>query len=667
MNNSFYKKIKDLFCLHPVIFLCLLFTLVAAIVSRCSLIDPLKFFVVQVCFVYVPGVALQRLIGINYENRLVRGLVSYLFGYALSIIIYLALLMTSIQDNILYFYGGVFLVSVVYLIYQKQSCIDGKLEKNELKWFSLVLLGVIGTGCLLFQCANITPRLKSGNVIIYQDLVFWMRNAVAVTKGYPVPELSIAGLDFYYHYFSSVHLAFLKFTTGIELFDLCFVYSYLLAGFILVSGLYVVTKQLMVKKGLTFVTMIFVLFTVNLDKFTDVAFNSHILKTSFGFAEGLGFFCVTLYFYLRMLKNEDARWRLFLVSMFLLFATTGLKGPLGAILLVGVFIGSVMMMFKNGRMVYGLVSGIGLFVAFLIPLVLFVMNFHTPSEGEHSSLSISATDTVLHSQYFESFYYYLIHAGLWNPLAYIIIVVCFLLSVFLIPFLVFLSTYKKKKFSDEEIVVVAMVFVGTSLGLFVSQAGMSQVYFLFIAIILMFLLVFYMAKGQINDTKVAKRLKIVFVVGFSLFCLYYYKPAISSAASVIRTFVPGKSMDETGLTINKKEMEGLRWGRSNLPDGAILLSNKVLFDMGSRSFWVSSLTERQAFFESYDYSNVDKKTIEENCELVESFYKADENACKSLRQKGVTHAIVFKGCQPNRYPSCCSILFENDNIAIIEL
>lgn len=664
MSNSFYKKVKDLFCAHTVVFLCFLFTLFAAIISRCSLIDPLKFFVVQVCFVYIPGVTLQRLIGINYENKLVRGLVSYLFGYALSIIIYLALLMTSVQENILYFYGVVFLLSGVYLIFQKQSCTDGELEKNEMKWFSLVLLGVLITSCLLFQCANITPMLKRGNVFINQDLVFWMRNTVAVTKGYPVPELSIVGLDLYYHYFSSVHLAFLKFTTGIELFDLCFVYSYLLTDFILVSGLYIVTKKLMGQMRLTFIAIIFVLFTVNLDQFTDVAFNRHIFKASFGFAEGMGFFSVTLYFYLRMLKNEDARWRLFLVSMFLLFMTTGLKGPLGAVLLVGFFIGSVIMMFKYGRIVYGLVSGVGLLVAFLIPLVLFVMNFHAPSMGEHSSLSISATDTVFHSHYFESFYNYLIGVGLWDSLAYIIIVVCYLLSVFLIPFLVFLCTFKKRSITDEDIVVVAMVIVGTLLGLFVSQAGMSQIYFLFIALVLMFLLVFYHAKEHICDIK---RLKIVFAVGFLLFCLNYYNSAISCAASVIRTFVPGNSMDETGLTINKEEMEGLRWGRSNIPEDAVLLSNKVLFDMGSRSFWVSSLTERQAFFESYDYSNVDKKKIEENCELIESFYKADENAYKHLRQNGVTHAIVFKGCQQNQYPSCCSILFENDDITIIEL
>ena len=89
--------------------------------------------------------------------------------------------------------------------------------------------------------------------------------------------------------------------------------------------------------------------------------------------------------------------------------------------------------------------------------------------------------------------------------------------------------------------------------------------------------------------------------------------------------------------------------------------------MGSRSFWVSSISERQAYFEAYDYANVSKEMIEDNCSMISTFYEGNLDALHSIKKKGVTHAVIFKDIVPNGYPKTCKEIYKNDKIIIVEL
>lgn len=670
MYKRFLSSIIHSCKAHPVFLICLLFPFLAALISRCCLLDPIKFISVQVLFVYLPGYALQRLTGLSYQNKLVRGIVSYATGYVLSIIAYLALLMMSLQHFSLYVSLFLSLLSVVYLFISKRSNTDGELKENEHKHYTTIYLLSLLLCCFIFQCGNLSPMLREGNVLIDQDILYWMRNSVAATKGYPLPELSVAGLSFYYHYFSSIHMAFLNLNTGIEMFDLSFVYSYLITVFLLVSGLYVICRLLIKNNKYVFVAMAFVLFTTNLDMFTHAFLNYHLFKVSFGFAEGVGIFCITLYYYIRLLRGDNKQWLLLIMAMLMLFTTTGLKGPLAAVLLVGIATGSLIMMFMKGRPVSSVVSGVCLLVSFLVPMLLFVVNMHSQSVGNTAMLTVSATDTMFHSHYFEKMHEFLTGFGVWGPLSYAINFVGYLFFVFLIQLFVFFIVFKNRKPIEEEIIIIVMTFMGTALGMFVSQSGMSQMYFLLIAMVLSFLLSFTWLQDRKIEAKKNNRLKAVFVLGLLLMCMHYVGPAIASERNFVSTISIASNDNqkaETGLTVTKAEMEGLRWGRNNLPNDAILLSNKVFFELGARSFWVSAITERQTFFESYHYSNVGPEKIEFNKSVIEAFYNGDKSAYERLREYGVTHAVVFLGGAPNDYPASCKKIYENSDMVIIEL
>ena len=437
--------------------------------------------------------------------------------------------------------------------------------------------------------------------------------------------------------------------------------------------------MLMPKCKYIFVTICFVLFTVSLERITHISYNSHILKSSFGLAEGLGMFCFTFNYYIRMLREEKNKWVLLLMTGLMLFATTGLKGPVAAIMLVGIATGSVIMMFKNHEFLYGALSGLTLLVFFLVPLVLFVINLHSEAaEGSHAVISLSATDTIFHSHYFENIYDKMINAGVWKPLTYIIVVIMYLISTLLIPLILLVITFKRKVVNDIDIIAIVMIVVGCVLGMFVSQEGMSQMYFFFVSITLIFLLDFSWIQDRALEKNRYKALIIVFVIGLALWGIYYKNVFISNTVNLVKSTKIGndylekihqsKEGEDSGLTITKQEIEALRWCRANLPEDAIILSNKVLSsNMGSRSFWVSCITEHQTFFEAYDYSNVPKEIIDANCYLIDSFYNGYEQVLDSLKQKGVTHAVVFKGIIPNSYPIRCKMLYENNKIIVVEI
>ena len=670
---SYLKQIKQLVTVHPVFAVCILYIFFATALSRCCVFDACKFIFAQVAFIYIPGYVFQCLTGICYQNKLIRGIVSYATGYALSILVYLVLLIMSLHHYVIYVYAFIFLISIFVLFKLQPTEIDGCSESNEEKNFSFILLISLCISCLFFQCANLSPLLKEGNVTFNQDLVFWMRNAVAATKCYPLPEMSVMGKDFFYHYFTSIEIAFLHFTTNIEILDLCFTYSYQITIFLVVSGLYIICRSLISQVKIALIALCFILFTTNLELYTHIFLSNHIFTSSFGLAEGVAFFCFTLFYYLRLLKGDEKRNYILLITFLFFIVSTGLKGPIAAILLIGIAAGSLYLMFFKQQFVFGMLSGLLLLFAFLICLSSFVMNINGSAEepGSSSALSVSLVNTIFHSHYYERIYFDFTNVGIPQLLSYLLILFLYLISVFLIP-LGLTAIFKKREIVISDILLIPMIISGILLGLFVSQSGMSQMYFLFASIICLFLLTFSSFSLKKEDSLSYNKLKIIFLIGAFLFLYNNYGSGLSGIIGYVHSIKKEKTNSaaenvETGMTINHDEIVGLRWCRENLPQNSILLSNKVLAEGGARSFWSSSLSERQMFLESYDYTSVGQKEIKQRCSLIRRFYNGDNLSLSVLKSMGVAYAIIYKHISPHWFPNEGKIEFENTELMIVKL
>lgn len=697
----------------PIVSVLLFFLVIASIISRCYFIDTLKFLLVQVAFLFVPGYALQRVVGLRYENKLVRLLVSYATGYALSIIVYLFLLMCGVPYIVVYFYSAISVLSIIsILIIKRKGSADRFPDINEVFYFSLVLFISLCIACVLFQCGNLSPIIKEGNAYVHPDFVFWMRNSIAATKSYPLPDLSVMGRELHYHYFTSVEMAFLKYVSGVEMLDLCFTYSYIVSMLLVTSGLYVLADKLIVNSRKSLLACCFILFTANFDMFTWINLTD-LIYSPFGFGDGLAFFCFSLYYYFRMIEEKDVQWKIFPILVAFFFVTTGLKGTIASILLFGFAYGSLYMMIKEKRSSFGIISGVLLLFAFLIPLQLYVMG-EAVEAGSGRSVSFSFVGTLFYSGYFYKLYL-LIGSIIWYPLAFGLTFVLYLLLSLAIPIFLFVFFPYKWIIGVKDQILITIILVGILLGMFVAQGGMSQSHFFCVAIVCLFLYFFKIV--EIDSLRWKKPIISIFIIGLMLFGVYHYKRLSYGIDSYLKTvskspsdnleniFVSSeqdsncfggsndklqnnivddrltnrimasfnylfvylnKEHNNTGLTLTKNELYGLRWCRDNLPDNSILLSNKMFGDEEWRSFWVSSISERQTFEESYAYSNVNLTIAKNNIERIRKFYKGDPNI-QWLKNKKVNYAVIFKNIIPNKYPKECKVVFENIDLIVVEI
>lgn len=675
LGNLCIKELAGAFIKnHFVLILCLLLVAMATIISHLSFHCFIAFVLVQFFCIYIPGKALYQILKIDDKNELIQNFVSYALGYSISILLYLLFLILGIQRYIIYLYSVISIISIIYLLKIKnnQDCV--KTRFKETYSFGIILITAVLISTVLFQYQNLSPTIQKGNILYNQDLIFWLRNCVAATKAYPLPELSIMGTDFYYHYFTSIEIAFLHFTTRIELFDLCFAYSYIVSLFLLVSGLYVLLKEFIDNKKVVFFALCFILFTSGLENITHIYLSPHIYRVTFGLPEGLALFCFCLTFFFRWFKLGVKKWTYVIISLLFLIICTGLKGPIAAVLIIGIGLGCLLLLVHNISFWKVFFVGTLHLLGFIIILGLFVIGNKTSEEGSSTQLTFSYVNTLFHSHYFDKVYYFLYNLINLKLLSYLITLTLYLLATFPIPIaILYLSRrHLKYLYNDISLIWGGMIICGILLCILLSQSGMSQMYFMFVSIIGIFIVSISTYLLKINARKSNYTpLYILLVIGCILFMAQIPSKGKQGVKNAITDLSIAKvnayDKKETGKTINLQEMKGLRWTRDHIPYNSVLLSNKVLAEEGRRSFVTSSFSERQTYYESYAYSNQNQKVIKNKLNKIYSFYSGDKDISNILKKEGVTHAIVYKNILPNSYPTNNTIIFENKDIIVLEL
>ena len=692
--------------------------IVATIIGRTTIWNAAAFLAVQVLFIYMPGYAIMYRIPLPLTS-MERDFLSYAVGYSLSIVIYLISLILGIHNVIFYIYLPISLGAMSYLLIsiKRNKSVICYYTRYEKKWFSIILGLSLSIAMVLYECANLSPMLFADGVNItnYQDLMFWMRNGVAATHSFPLPDLSYLGSLFNYHYFSSVEIAFLHLTTGISNYDLCFVYSYLISIFLLTSGLYVLAKAYKISEKWSFVFISFVLFTCSLEKVTDINFISHIYVTSFGLAEGLAFFCFSfaLFKQIEESNNRNIMPRALLSFVFMVFV--GVKAPLALIFLFGVGFKGLYRLFVDRRNRWdGIVMSFVLSALFVLVLAVFVTGAMKTQEVQPVSnmdMYPSFTSTMLHPHIFSKFYNTLISTGIPHILLYPIVLCVYLIMALLIPILLFCYAYRnnsdngyKKVLFSSNLELIAMISVGVLLCIFISHKGMSQSYFMFPAIILLFLLAVKLLSITDGEKINKKYVITIFLSGALLFGGQFGTNMVADLYKLAKTTIlknterGQRTSEEDGRSINKEELAGLQWVKDNTPQSAIVLSNKIFakssndtcdfeslievpinsenyesltekyhYVYSARSYAVSCFSERQTFMEGYGYSNIDIRDIQSRAKIIFEFYSRNTESKTELERQGVSHAIIFKNIQPNEYPEQCKVIFENKEIKIVEL
>ena len=284
-----------------------IFALGSTLISGLGISVFFKYILAQTVFIFLPGFTIFKIFNLKTKNSNLELLLSYSIGYAFSIFLYSILLVLKLQNYTRIFGFFIFFCSILYLIKHKILFIrsENKPERQSEEKFIFVMLFILYIiGIFTFQLDNNFVG-KINVVKPDQDLMYWFRNSVAATRNFPLEDLSISGVNFYYHYFSSFYNAYLHLVSGVELFDICFTYSFINNIFLLFSAIYLFCSEFIKNTKNLFLSIFLILFTAGIEKYVIVTYITHLYIKSFGAVEGLSLSIFSFLFFIVLLHILD--------------------------------------------------------------------------------------------------------------------------------------------------------------------------------------------------------------------------------------------------------------------------------------------------------------------------------------------------------------------------
>lgn len=641
----------------------LLFVVLASVVARSFWGIP-AIIVIVTCHYIIPGIALQKLSGCAWYsdyNKLI--LSSFAVGYALSISVYTLLLILGLHKYVILTSVIISLLSLIYIWRNFSDFIN--LRNENTGFVSLLLFLCLGISFVGFQLSNLSASIL-GYQNIYQDLIYWFRNAVAATISYPLPDLSVMDKDFYYHYFSSLGIADAYYISGVDLYNLCFTYSYIFNIPLVVGSVYLISSELVKNKLYLYVTCVLILFGTTIESITFTDNLEHLYYCSFGFAEGFALSLYSFYFYKRIFYSNIFG---IAFSLMIFAVAVGAKAPVALVVLMGIICDCLIAAARKKHVLKSFVISSAYLVTFVVVVFLFVIDINPQYYGAgNGSLSLS-TDTIFYPPFFNSIY-----GSIHNviPFAPIPMFIVFLLYIMINSYAIIAGAiilWRNRIYIDWKNTELSflMIFVsGYVLFLFLSHSGFSQVYFYFAAIPFGYLYIMSIIDLYGFSLMKSEKILVMVVVALMLFCFSYsFVKKVSETYNVLYCNLEQKI---TGSSITSEELEALSWVRENVDKTAILISNKYVAENGFRTFVISAYTEHQTYMEGYFYSaSIKDKTIRHRNDLLVRFFANDKSVQKQLQTEGVTHVVLFKNIQEAIPDIKGKVIYENSSVAVYAL
>lgn len=661
MKNLVFSRLIEI--------LFLIFSCIVAIIFNDSFFLLLRFIFSQIHTLLL-GYSIFKLVKIKFNSSLVFLFLSYALGYSVDIVIYILLLFLGIQSFSLYVSIILFVLSFFVFLSNYLKNVNSYKIQNifDVLNISVIFFLILLISLFSYLCYNLIP--SNGSISINQDLMFWLRNTVAATKGFPLQELSTSGINLYYHYFSSLYLAYIHFVSGIELSNLCFGYSILINSILLVGSVYCFCDQLI--KKYKYLAIIIILLTEGFQNVVVVYYLHHLFVGSFGCAEGFSLSLFSFYFFIRLFRNEGQYWRQFFIALLFFGVSLGTKAPIACVVLASIGIGCFFILFNKNSSYKGLVTGLSyLFIFFTVYLV-FIQGINNESGVSTQTMGVSLTGTVL-SGYMKSVYNFLLDFMKIEVLAYLCCFVCW--SIFAHPLLFFLIIFsitltRKYSYTKEQILLIVAFLVAFLLSVFVSQSGHSQMYFYFSFI--PFATVFVFSRFEMLDYSILKQktVKIVFTLLLTICCFnsifYLGRYSFIGLKKILKNYESKKN--SSGVSVSLLETDALRWFRENTPTDSIFVTNKIFGINGNRSFVTSAFTERQCFIEGSDYTSFPSSiSKEERILLVKDVFSGNKESINLLKEKGVDYIVIYESIPYNLNKNECNVVYTNSKISVIEL
>ncbi|MDD2970500.1 MAG: hypothetical protein PHE02_00015 [Lachnospiraceae bacterium] len=653
------------------------FSLFMSFISGNAITYALQYFFFQVFFLLLPGTALVLCAKFKLKNRLELFALGYLTGYVLNIFSYY---MVAPFGCILLLKYLLFLEAIVagYVCFRYRDIISNYPEDYKANILCTLVMGVmIGIKIITYYGVNRIPYKAGTQNFITADILYYIGNAIELTKEYPPKDFRVFGQKFYYYYWGSMQLAVIKSFVNMAVHEIEFCFAFMQGPILLVLSAYMLLQRTIKNFIIRCYGLISLLLLTGYEMLMSCTYLSHIYLSSFGFDIGLAFLMLTLYFIISCYEGKGISWKYLFFSLAALSVTTGSKAPVAVILMISLGLFSAYQLFirKEWKSIPAGILMLGTFLLVYFTVVSHGMNTIQSDKG----LTIGFLEIMRVSKawnYLQPF---------WGK---------GILSCILLPFIVFILfvisnpnvyicmgmgiagsiKYKIKNNALQGIFLMTGLF-SIFFFLFTHQEGKSEAYFLmcsYLFLIMYGLLGIDKWIGRFSKKKrFLKRVwmlqAILIIVGIMVLFIQYYSYFRDGVKRIIGRLDTVYEEEQYNL-ISYEEYNAYEWIRNNTDEDALILSNVMLQERQGRNFITGVFTERHLWLEGWEYGFGDKDIdmIEDKKAVIHSVMDGDVAAIDEISQAGVSYVIRIKRITPENELSGGRLekVFENDEVDI---
>ena len=565
---------------------------------------------------------------------------------------------------------------------------------------SMLLLNVVGVDL---------HALKS--VRFPHDFVWHISNVASASKGAFFDDARLAGHVFYYHFFGDLLLGMCKkIFPMITAFDLVMRCTPFLVSYIFSIGLYALAQN-RAKRPLLVCALFycagFAIDTMLLDHGTGTSLlNFHVLTNVNGMALSLPSI-IALYLY--VFEWRGAGDKLYYLNLFLLSAAaSGIKGPAALVLVAAIF-GTVVIRALLCRVMRpepaaeeavgkcgGGVSRYALLWKSLVVLAAFAAVYVLVIEGAGNLLKESSNNRAVAFSLSRTFMLsplgkaicHLREMGIPGKAMYGLMALT-LGSVEMIGplFLIFAGeslkdgvrmAAGKEMPPDDALTDILAGWIGIGGFWFLAQEGLSQMYFLFVAILFVLKYCFHAARrlqGRIVGRVIAAACVRWLLLGTRAL-LNQVRFAIADNTERRSEWMAEGDRSNPGY-LTAGELEAMEWIRDHTPKDSVLAVDRQSLRSGGvtseddcRFFYYSAFSERSVYLEGFSYSDADSGLIEERLAVNNRIYKATGSDFReAVREAGVDYIVVTKRLAEaaGGLEGAVKPVFSNEDIEIYEV
>lgn len=650
---------------------------IAGLFAGVTVYNMFLFLFIQLAGILLPGFFLLQWAGLHFKNKISDLFIGYGIGLVIWALVYAVLIYLNLHKwspYLLYTVSAFSVLAVLSHHIRKNLCSCIRSDNVDNIFLLSIFAVLFVFGFLVFQYPH---RLVSdtGYLDMHMDHVYWFKNCVASTKGYPLPELSAMGINLYWHLFSSFNIALFHFSTGIDIYFLCFSLSYIWHIFLMIGGAYTLASELLSNRKYVFTSLVLILLCSSAEPYTLVYYLDHLWGCSMGTADAIAVCMMAFALTIKTIEGMRINWQFVPFAAIMIVGAVGYKSPVGLVLLAGVGCALLVLCLWNRKAV---IDSLGLllilFIATVVLLKFFVIadNALTSSTSNHK-LVLNFTTVLwpdINSQivgYFESLGVRPMISILFLVIPYTLVMhpVMPVFALVLVGLFVRRKDILKIPYKHQAVGLAffVMAMIGIAAFLSLSHPGLAQCYFLFAGIPFAVLFSFLAIESFFSQRylKYRRYLYCLIVCSFMATIL-----CARETYTLGGKYCPDSNQRSTdGTSLTRNEWKGLVWVREHLPESAILLTNKGLAPVnGYRSFVTSAYSERQVFLEGSSSTIFpDDHFVPDRKELISRYFKGDTSARDELRHKGVTHVVVYKSLSDIAFEDS-EVLYENDEIAI---